>query len=73
MFPPPFPSRFLRRGYPAVDPISLHRYVDVLDYAKRDPQILTDFNVRYVLSRPHWRCVVVSALSGLWRVAALCG
>jgi hypothetical protein len=43
------------RGYPAVDPISMHRYVDVLDYAKRDPQILTDFNVRYVLIRPHWR------------------
>ena len=43
------------RGYPAVDPISLHRYVDVLEFAKRDPKILTDFNVRYVLSRPHWR------------------
>jgi hypothetical protein len=43
------------RGYPAVDPISLHRYVDVLDYAKREPRILTDFNVRYLLIRPHWR------------------
>ncbi|CAN5387719.1 hypothetical protein BH11MYX1_BH11MYX1_41800 [soil metagenome] len=43
------------RGYPAVDPISLHRYVDVLDYAKGDPRILTDFNVRYVLARPHFR------------------
>lgn len=43
------------RGYPAVDPISLHRYTDVLDFAKRDPRILTDFNVRYVLSRPHFR------------------
>ena len=43
------------RGYPAVDPISLHRYVDVLDYAKRDAQILTDFNVRYLLIRSHWR------------------
>jgi hypothetical protein len=43
------------RGYPAVDPISLHRYTDVLDFAKRDPKILTDFNVRYVLSRPHFR------------------
>lgn len=43
------------RGYPAVDPISLHRYVDVLDYAKLDPKILTDFNVRYVLERPHFR------------------
>ena len=43
------------RGYPAVDPISLHRYVDVLDYAKQEPRILTDFNVRYLLLRPHWR------------------
>ena len=43
------------RGYPAVDPISLHRYVDVLDYAKKDPQILADFNVRYLLLAPHWR------------------
>jgi hypothetical protein len=43
------------RGYPAVDPISLHRYVDVLDFAKRDPRILTDYNVRYVLDQPHWR------------------
>ena len=43
------------RGYPAVDPISLHRYVDVLDYAKQDPRILTDYNVRYLLIHPHWR------------------
>ncbi len=43
------------RGYPAVDPISLRRYVDVLDYAKKNPAILTDFNVRYVLDRPHFR------------------
>lgn len=43
------------RGYPAVDPISLHRYVDVLDYAKKNPAILTDYNVRYVLDRPHFR------------------
>ena len=43
------------RGYPAVDPISLHRYVDVLDFAKEEPRILADYNVRYVLSRPHWR------------------
>ncbi|MEO8548494.1 MAG: hypothetical protein ABI678_00900, partial [Kofleriaceae bacterium] len=43
------------RGYPAVDPISLHRYVDVLDYAKKDARILTDYNVRYLLIRPHWR------------------
>lgn len=43
------------RGYPAIDPISLHRYVDVLEYAKLDPQILADFNVRYLLLQPHWR------------------
>lgn len=43
------------RGYPAVDPISLHRYVDVLEYAKQDPRILTDYNVRYLLIHPHWR------------------
>jgi len=43
------------RGYPAIDPISLHRYVDVLEYAKKDPKVLTDFNVRYVLVAPHWR------------------
>jgi hypothetical protein len=43
------------RGYPALDPISLRRYVDVLDFAKKDPAIITDFNVRYVLDRPHFR------------------
>ena len=43
------------RGYPAIDPISLHRYVDVLEYAKRDAAIVTDFNVRWVLARPHFR------------------
>jgi hypothetical protein len=43
------------RGYPALDPISLRRYVDVLDFAKKDPAILTDFNVRYVLDKPHFR------------------
>jgi hypothetical protein len=43
------------RGYPAVDPISLHRYVDVLDFAARDPSILEDFNVRYLLIKPHFR------------------
>jgi hypothetical protein len=43
------------RGYPAVDPISLRRYVDVLEYAKRDPAIITDYNVRWVLKRPHFR------------------
>jgi hypothetical protein len=43
------------RGYPALDPISLRRYVDVLDYARVDPAIITDFNVRWVLSKPHFR------------------
>jgi hypothetical protein len=43
------------RGYPALDPISLRRYVDVLDFAKKDPAIITDYNVRYVLDRPHFR------------------
>jgi hypothetical protein len=43
------------RGYPALDPISLRRYVDVLDYAKRDPAIITDFNVRWLLAAPHFR------------------
>ena len=43
------------RGYPAIDPISLHRYVDVLDFAKHDAAIITDYNVRWVLARPHFR------------------
>jgi len=43
------------RGYPAVDPLSNRRYVEVLEYARRDPAILTDFNVRWVLQRPHFR------------------
>jgi hypothetical protein len=43
------------RGYPALDPISLRRYVDVLDYAKKDSAIITDFNVRWALIKPHFR------------------
>jgi hypothetical protein len=43
------------RGYPALDPISLKRYVEVLDYTKKDARILTDFNVRWVLDKPHFR------------------
>ena len=44
------------RGYPAVDPISLHRYVDVLDFSTRsDAAILEDFNVRWLLIKPHFR------------------
>ena len=43
------------RGYPAIDPLSNRRYVEVLEYARRDPAILTDFNVRWVLQRSHFR------------------
>ncbi|HEU4726685.1 MAG TPA: hypothetical protein VFT22_02315 [Kofleriaceae bacterium] len=43
------------RGYPAVDPLTYRRYVDVLEHATRDPAILTDFNVRWVLQGAHFR------------------
>lgn len=43
------------RGYPAIDPLSLHRYTDVLDYTKKDPEILADFNVKWALPRGHFR------------------
>jgi hypothetical protein len=44
------------RGYPALDPISLHRYWDTLEFAKtHGGAIVTDFNVRWLLSRPHFR------------------
>jgi hypothetical protein len=43
------------RGYPAIDPLSQMRYVEILDFAKRDTAILTDYNVRWVLRRPHFR------------------
>ncbi|HEY0194946.1 MAG TPA: hypothetical protein VGC42_27725, partial [Kofleriaceae bacterium] len=43
------------RGYPAVDPLTYRPYLEILDYAKHDPAILTDFNVRYVLQRDHFR------------------
>jgi hypothetical protein len=43
------------RGYPAVDPLSQRRYVDVLDYAKHAPAIVTDYNVRWVLQGSHFR------------------
>jgi hypothetical protein len=43
------------RGYPALDPISLRRYIDVLDFAKQEPAIVTDFNVRWLLAKPHFR------------------
>lgn len=43
------------RGYPAVDPLLHRRYVDVLDAVKRDPAILAELNVRWVLQGPHFR------------------
>jgi hypothetical protein len=43
------------RGYPALDPISLKRYAEVLEYTKKNPAILTDFNVRWVLDKGHFR------------------
>lgn len=43
------------RGYPAVDPLTQKRMVDVLDFAKHVPAIVTDFNVRWVLQGPHFR------------------
>jgi hypothetical protein len=43
------------RGYPAIDPLTNRRYLDVLDHAKHDPAILTDFNVRWVLQGYHFR------------------
>jgi hypothetical protein len=43
------------RGYPAVDPLTQRRHVDVLEYARRDPAIVTDFNVRWVLQGGHFR------------------
>jgi hypothetical protein len=43
------------RGYPAIDPLTQRRVVDVLDHVRRDPAILTDFNVRWVLQGYHFR------------------
>jgi hypothetical protein len=43
------------RGYPAVDPLSQGRYVDVLEFSRKEPEILADFNVRYVLYGIHFR------------------
>jgi hypothetical protein len=43
------------RGYPAIDPLSLHRYTDVIDFTALDTAILTDFNVRWLLVRGHFR------------------
>lgn len=43
------------RGYPAVDPLLHARHVDVLDHVRRDPEILAELNVRWVLQGPHFR------------------
>ena len=43
------------RGYPALDPLTAHRLVDVLERARRVPAIVTDLNVRWVLQGPHFR------------------
>jgi len=43
------------RGYPAIDPLTHRRYVDVLDQLRRDPALLAELNVRWVLQGPHFR------------------
>src|SRR5262249_44090043 len=43
------------RGCPAVDPLLHARYVDVLDHVRRDPEILAELNVRWVLQGLHFR------------------
>jgi hypothetical protein len=43
------------RGYPAVDPLTHARVIDVIEHARRDPAIVTDFNVRWVLQGAHFR------------------
>jgi hypothetical protein len=53
------------RGYPALDPISLKRYVEVLDFTRRDAGILADFNVRWLLSRPHFRYGYSTTFAGV--------
>ena len=53
------------RGYPALDPISLKRYVEVLDFTRRDAGILADFNVRWLLSRPHFRYSYSTTFAGM--------
>lgn len=42
------------RGYPSVDQLSQRRYVDVLERAGKDPAILTDVGVRWILHAPHY-------------------
>jgi hypothetical protein len=43
------------RGYPAVDPLTHRRYVDVLDRLRTEPALLAELNVRWVLQGPHFR------------------
>ena len=43
------------RGYPAIDPLTHRRYVDVLDRLRDDPALLAELNVRWVLQGLHFR------------------
>jgi hypothetical protein len=43
------------RGYPSVDPLSQNRYASVLEFAKKQPGILAEFNVKWVLPGAHFR------------------
>ncbi len=43
------------RGYPAVQALGQKRHADILERAKRDPQILEAYNVRWLLHRGHFR------------------
>ncbi|MCE9572265.1 MAG: hypothetical protein K8W52_03845 [Deltaproteobacteria bacterium] len=43
------------RGYPAVQALGQKRHADILERAKRDPQILEAYNVRWLLHRAHFR------------------
>jgi hypothetical protein len=43
------------RSYPSGDPLDLERYRDLRAYAKNDPRILSDYNIRYILHGRHHR------------------
>jgi hypothetical protein len=43
------------RGYPSVDPLSQNRYATVLEFARKQPGILPEFNVKWVLPGVHFR------------------
>ena len=51
------PRRRVRdfRGYPAIDPLSQKRYLDVILRARKSPEILEAFNVRWILHAGHFR------------------